>query len=168
MLRLKETLFLAVAVSMLSGCFSMNRESGGTSNANANTPKDSTAGAQATVTPTPAPSATAAPVAQNVNERIKFGKGKDSATLKGEVTANGASTYTIGAQAGQLMNIEVTSGKKGVSFDLVDKSTGDTLAENVASWGESLASTGDYTIRVYSTKGGDTYTLRVSIQDEGE
>lgn len=166
MLRLRETLFLIVAVSVIGGCSLLKKDGGNTNTAaaNTNTAKDSGAAAS----PTPAPSATPAPLPQNVNERIKFGKGKEGATVKGEVTANGASTYMLGAQAGQLMNIEITSGKKGVCFDLIDKSTGDTLAENQTSWGESLASTGDYTIRVYSTKGGDTYTLKVSIQDEGE
>jgi hypothetical protein len=167
MLRSREILLLVVAVSVMGGCSLLKKDGGNTNTAttvNTNTAKDSGAAAS----PTPAPSATPAPIPQNVNERIKFGKGKEGATVKGEVTANGSSTYTLGAQAGQLMNIEVTSGKKGVCFDLIDKSTGDTLAENQTSWGESLASTGDYTIRVYSTKGGDTYTLKVSIQDEGE
>jgi hypothetical protein len=67
------------------------------------------------------------------------------------------------------MTVSVTSGKKGVNFDIVDKSTGDTLVENVSDWSDALPSTGDYTIRVYSTKGGDTYTLKVSVGDrEGE
>jgi hypothetical protein len=167
MLKLKEILLLVMAVSVMGGCslFSKNAANTNTAPANTNTAKDSGVAAS----PTPAPSATPAPAAQNVNERIKFGKGKEGATLKGEVTANGASTYTLGAKADQAMTVSVTSGKKGVSFDIVDKSTGDTLAENVANWSDALPSTGDYTIRVYSTKGGDTYTLKVSIGDmEGE
>jgi hypothetical protein len=167
MSKLKNIILIAIVASALSGCSALNPDKGNTNvnTVNANKPKESTT----ETTPIPTPTPTAAPaVAQNVTERVKFGKGKDAATLKGEVTANGSSTYTLGAKAGQLMNIEVTSGKKGVSFDLVDKSTGDTLAENVSSWGESLPSTGDYVIRVYSTKGGDSYTLKVSIEDEGE
>lgn len=163
---LKRTIFLGIAASLLSGCFSLTRDSQNANTPqNANKPKDSSA--VNTPTPTPAPSATPA-AAKDVNERIKFGKGKEGATVKGEVSANGSSTYTLGAKEGQMMNIEVTSGKKGVNFDLVDKSTGDTLAENVASWSEVLPSNGDYTIRVYSTKGGDTYTLKVSIADYGD
>lgn len=166
MLRSKGTIFALMAALLLGACSSLMPDKGNTNttpNTNANK-----ASSEAAATPSPTPSPTPAAAAQNVTERIKFGKGKDGTTLKGEVTANGSSKYTFGAKAGQLMDIEVTSGKKGVSFDLIDKTSGETLAENQTSWGESLANSGDYLIRVYSTKGGDTYTLKVSIQDEGE
>jgi hypothetical protein len=168
---IKRTIFMAVGASLLSGCFSLNQEKGNVNSSPQQQNTEKPKGSIAEATPTPAPMATPAPapsVPQNVTERIKFGKGREGASVKGEVTANGSSNYTLGAREGQMMNIEVTSAKKGVSFDLVDKKTGDTLAENVSSWSEILPSTGDYAIKVYSTKGGDTYTLKVSIADYGD
>lgn len=163
---LKRTILLGLAASLWIGCGSLSRDSQNVNAPqNASKPKDSSS--VSTPTPTPAPVATSS-VAKDVTERIKFGKGKEGATVKGEVSANGSSTYTLGAKEGQVMNVEITSGKKGVHFDVVDKVTGDTLAENVVSFSEVLLSNGDYTIRVYSTKGGDTYTLKVSIVDYGD
>ena len=168
--RIERTVILVAAVVLLGGCFSLTREGGNsnTSGGNANQGTSGVAGASITPTPspTPAPSATPAPAALNVNERVKFGKGKEGATLKGEVTANGSSTYTLGAKEGQVIDIALTSGKDGVNFDLIHKATGVAVIENTSSWTEALPSTGDYIIKVYSTKGGDTYTLKVSIRDD--
>ncbi len=86
--------------------------------------------------------------------RIRFARGRTSATVKGKVGRGGRICYIAGAKAGQTLsaNISSRSGKVMI-FE-----SGET------SYSQNVEYSGDQSICVDNIAGATTYTLTVSIQ----
>ncbi len=89
--------------------------------------------------------------------RIRFARGKSSATVSGNVGSGGSRSYILGAKRGQTMTVRVSSNNGQVSVDIGgnDVGTGDTI---------ELRSTDDYIITINNNGGSTRYSLYVSIR----
>lgn len=89
--------------------------------------------------------------------RIRFARGRTSATVSGSIGNNGERNYILGASRGQVMTVRVTSNTGDVHVDLGgnDVGTGTTV---------TLRSTDDYIITVHNDGRAARYSLYVSIR----
>jgi hypothetical protein len=89
--------------------------------------------------------------------RIRFARGRASATVSGSIAAYGSRSYVLGAQRGQTMTVSVRSNNGDVHVDIGgnDVGTGETI---------ELRSTDDYIITVHNEGGATRYSLYVSIR----
>ena len=101
--------------------------------------------------------------AQNRTRRIRFARGKTSATVNDSVVRGTRDIYLLGARAKQRMSISITSVEDNAVFDVVAPN-GRVIESEVTSWEGSLPRNGDYRIVVGGTRGNATYTLDVSIR----
>ena len=89
--------------------------------------------------------------------RIRFGKGKSSASVSGSMAANGARSYVLGARRGQTLTATVSCGNGKCDFaqgDLHD-----------TQYSEYVESNGDVTITLHNHGTRSTnFTMTVSIQ----
>jgi hypothetical protein len=101
-------------------------------------------------------------------QRVRFARGRTTATLKGAVVRGTQDRYILGARAGQTMIVHVTSREKNAVFTILDPSgtalegTDDGL--DAMDWSGELPLSGDYSIWVSPTRGNATYTLEVTIR----
>lgn len=86
--------------------------------------------------------------------RVRFARGRTSATMTGSIRGGGAVCYVAGARRGQTLSATVSSRNGRVNF----RATGDT------SYSENMDYTGDHQLCIYNNRGPTTYTLTVSIQ----
>lgn len=105
--------------------------------------------------------------ADGIRKRLKFAKGKSSATVSGAVVRGDRDTYTLGAKSGQAMSVKITSVEKNAVFQIQD-ADGNFLAgadegDDAMNWSGELPSTGNYKIIVGGTRGNATYKLTVTI-----
>ena len=89
-------------------------------------------------------------------KRIRFQRGKSSATVRGPIGPNGYTEYVIDGRAGQVMTIEITSGNGAVVVN----------AGHASGKSFSLEMTGgDHLLSVVNTgKRATNYTMTVSIR----
>jgi len=106
--------------------------------------------------------------ADGVTKRIKFAKGRSSATVSNSVIRGDRDTYIVGAKAGQRMTVKITSLESNAVFQIQDPSGNYLLdageeadATNVTN---SLPENGDYRIIVGGTRGNASYKLTVVIK----
>jgi hypothetical protein len=89
-------------------------------------------------------------------KRIRFQRGKSSATVRGPIAANGYLEYVIEGRAGQVMTIEITSG------------TGTVVVNAGTASGKSFSvdmSGGDHLLSVVNTgRRATNYSMTVSIR----
>jgi len=109
---------------------------------------------------------TFAPAPQGVNRPIQFAAGATSATVENTVVAGAVDRYTLRAQAGQTMRVELSS--DGYATLLVEAPNGQLLTGGAAGavldqWEDQLPVTGDYVILVRTTIGDASYRLVVTI-----
>ncbi len=99
-------------------------------------------------------------------QRIRFPRGANSATLRGRVSRSKAMLYTVGAKAGQSMTVALDGDAK-TRFDLSgpkDKS-GQTMASGETEWSGRLPDNGDYKIFVFTEdRVNAPFTLKVTIE----
>ena len=89
-------------------------------------------------------------------KRIRFQRGKSSATVRGPIGANGYLEYTVNGRAGQVMSIEITSGNGAVVVN-AGTATGKSFTIDMSG--------GDHLLSVVNTgKRATNYTLTVSIR----
>lgn len=89
-------------------------------------------------------------------KRIRFQRGKSSATVRGPIGPNGYTEYVIDGRAGQVMTIEITSGNGAV---VVNAGTASGKSFSVEMTG------GDHLLSVVNTSRRATnFTLTVSIR----
>ena len=89
-------------------------------------------------------------------KRIRFQRGKSSATVRGPIGANGYTEYVIDGRAGQVMTIEITSGNGAV---VVNAGTASGKSFSLEMTG------GDHLLSVVNTSRRATnYSLTVSIR----
>jgi hypothetical protein len=100
---------------------------------------------------------------QSPDRRIHFERGRTKAIVKG--TTSSSTEYVLGARAGQMTAVSVTSAGNNANF-MMTREDGEPLgsATPVTHWSGRLPSTGDYQIIVYSTGGVASYTLEVSVR----
>ncbi len=110
----------------------------------------------------------ALPTADGVTKRIRFAKGKSSATVSNSVIRGEQDTYILGARAEQMMTVRITSLENNAVFT-VQGPNGEYLQDageedDAKMVTNSLPYNGDYRIIVSGTRGNATYRLTVSIK----
>lgn len=90
-------------------------------------------------------------------KRIRFARGKSSATVRGPISADGYLEYTVNGRAGQVMTIEIRSGNGAV---VVNAGTATGKSFTIEMTG------GDHLLSVVNTskRTATNYTLTVSIR----
>jgi hypothetical protein len=106
--------------------------------------------------------------ADGITKRIKFAKGKHSATVSNSVIRGEEDTYILGAGAGQTMSVKITSLEDNAVFQ-IENPTGEYMenageGDDAMKWTGTLPDKGDYKIIVGGTRGNATYKLTVSIK----
>lgn len=98
-----------------------------------------------------------------IPKQIRFPKGRTTAVIKDTVRLCTSHEYTLRARAGQMMTLNLATGKR-TSFTLSAPS-GDTVegADGVKDWSGELPQTGDYVISI-GTDATAAYTLEVTIR----
>lgn len=123
--------------------------------------------ATATNTPQAADEATATPAeAQGTEQRISFGAGETSAAVENAVVSGTRDRYLVGAAAGQVMTLEITSLEENAEFQVLapdGSELGGVAEADGGVWQRQLPQSGDYEIVVGPTRGNATYRLVVTI-----
>jgi hypothetical protein len=96
--------------------------------------------------------------------RVQFRRGSSSATVQGKVSIALPDTLLVGARAGQVMTVQLTSAQKSVRFLVMSPQSTSLLADNARSWTGTLPETGDYHIIVDGDERGGTYSMTISIK----
>ncbi|HEX8458234.1 MAG TPA: hypothetical protein VF656_13110 [Pyrinomonadaceae bacterium] len=101
-------------------------------------------------------------------KRVRFGRGRTSATLKNTVVRGTRDRYTLEAGAGQKMTVRITSVERNAVFT-IHGPNGETLegageGVDATNWSGKLPHAGNYVIEVGGTRGNATYTLTVSVR----
>ncbi len=97
-----------------------------------------------------------------VDQAVRFDAGGTSAVLVDAVVRGERNRYTLGAAAGQTMNLTITSVEDNAVFEVYDPDEGVLLAETTSA-SFQLPSDGVYTIIVGGTRGNASYQLTVEI-----
>ena len=108
------------------------------------------------------------PSVDGVTKRIKFAKGRSSATVSGAVIRGDRDTYILGARAGQSMTVKITSPENNAVF-MIENPHGEYFAglgegDDARDATVVLDDSGDHRIIVGGTRGNATYRLTVSIR----
>ena len=106
--------------------------------------------------------------ADGVTKRIRFAKGKHSATVSNSVVRGDRDTYIAGAGAGQTMTVKITSLEDNAVFQ-IEGPDGEYLdgageTDDAMSFSGELPAKGDYQIIVGGTRGNASYKLTVTIK----
>ncbi|MEQ1921884.1 MAG: hypothetical protein ABL952_05185 [Pyrinomonadaceae bacterium] len=106
--------------------------------------------------------------ADGVTKRIKFAKGKHSATVSNSVIRGDRDTYIAGAGAGQTMTVKITSLEDNAVFQ-IEGPDGEYLegagdGDDAMNFSGELPAKGDYKIIVGGTRGNSSYKLTVMIK----
>ena len=106
--------------------------------------------------------------ADGVTKRIRFAKGKHSATVSNSVVRGDRDTYIAGAGAGQTMTVKITSLEDNAVFQ-IETPDGEYLdgageTDDAMEFSGELPAKGDYKIVVGGTRGNATYKLTVMIK----
>ncbi|MFN0279577.1 MAG: hypothetical protein ACKVRN_13425 [Pyrinomonadaceae bacterium] len=86
--------------------------------------------------------------------RVRFARGRTSATMSGSLRSGGSVCYVAGARRGQTLNATLSSRNGRVTFS----DSGETSYSQYLDW------SGDHTFCVNNDGRATTYTLTVSIQ----
>jgi hypothetical protein len=105
---------------------------------------------------------------EGLTKRVRFARGRTTATLKNSVVRGTRDRYMVGARAGQKMTVSITSVERNAVFTIHAPSH-DTLegageAHDARSWSGKLPESGDYVIEVGGTRGNATYTLKLTVR----
>ncbi len=106
--------------------------------------------------------------ADGVTKRIKFAKGKHSATVSNSVIRGEVDTYIAGGGAAQTMTVKVTALEDNAAFQ-IEGPDGEYLdgggeTDDATNFSGQLPVKGDYKIIVGGTHGNATYKLTVMIK----
>lgn len=97
------------------------------------------------------------------SRRVQFRRGASSTTVQGSVSLEMSDTLIVGARAGQVMTVQLSSPNRSVRFMLMTSRTTESLADNTRSWTGTLPDTDDYLILVEGDKRA-TYSITISIK----
>jgi len=96
--------------------------------------------------------------------RVQFQRGASATTVHGKASIALPDTYLVGARAGQVMTVQLTSQRKSVRFLVMSPKSTSLIADNARSWTGTLPETGDYHIIVEADERGGTYSMTISIK----
>lgn len=107
--------------------------------------------------------------ADGVRKKVRFAKGKSSATIREAVVRGDRDRYYIGAKAGQTMSVKITSLEKNAVFQIYFAGEQESLpgagdGDDAMKWSGQLPADNEYVIVVGGTRGNATYTLTISIK----
>ncbi|MGQ0761411.1 MAG: hypothetical protein ACT4OT_05270 [Acidobacteriota bacterium] len=89
-------------------------------------------------------------------KRIRFQRGRSSATVRGPIGGGGYTEYVVNGRAGQVMTIEITSGNGAVIVN-AGSASGKSFSIDMSG--------GDHLLSVVNTgRRGTNYALTVSIR----
>ena len=105
---------------------------------------------------------------EGLTKRVRFARGRTTATYKNSVVRGTRDRYTLGARAGQKMTVHITSVERNAVFTIYTPGGG-TLegageGADASKWSGALPASGDYVIEVGGTRGNATYTLKVTVR----
>ena len=106
--------------------------------------------------------------ADGVTKRIRFAKGRHSATVSNSVVRGDRDTYILGAGAGQMMTVGIKSLEDNAVFQ-IENPDGEYLdgageTDDATTFYSQLPDKGDYKIIVGGTRGNASYKLTVTIK----
>jgi hypothetical protein len=105
---------------------------------------------------------------EGLTKRVRFARGRTTATLKNSVVRGTRDRYIVGAREGQQMTVRITSVERNAVFIIHPPSnrTLESVGEMPESteWSGKLLESGDYVVEVGGTRGNATYTLKVSVR----
>lgn len=106
--------------------------------------------------------------ADGVTKRIRFAKGKHSASVSNSVIRGDRDTYIAGAGAGQTMTVKITSLENNAVFQ-IEGPDGEYLdgageTDDAMTFSGALPEKGDYKIIVGGARGNASYKLTVTIK----
>ena len=96
--------------------------------------------------------------------RVQFKRGASSTIVQGKVSIALPDTYLVGARAGQVMTVQLTSARRSVRFMVMSSKTTTMLADNTRSWTGTLPEDGDYTILVDADDKSSMYSMTITIK----
>lgn len=100
--------------------------------------------------------------------RIRFARGDAVAKLRGAVVRRDFDVYILRGNAGQLMNVSISSTENNAVFQIKGPDgaelAGARSGDDTMKWSGKLPRTGDYRIVVGGTRGNATYKLTVGIR----
>ena len=96
--------------------------------------------------------------------RIRFGRGRTTAVLKGAIVRGTDERYRLRASARQTLTVHITSVENNAVFEIFAPRSGRSLAGVGNDWSGELPRSGDYTIVVSSERGNADYTLEVTVR----
>ncbi len=102
----------------------------------------------------------------DVERKIKFAKGKSSATVKDSIAdRNTTHSWIVGVKAGQTMTVVFTSPRKDVDFCISYPNGGmDDDSCSKRKWTIEPTEDGNYTFMIDSKRENTPYTLTVTIK----
>jgi len=105
---------------------------------------------------------------EGLTKRVRFARGRTTATLNNSVVRGTRNRYIVGARAGQQMTVNITSVERNAVFIIHppsnDRQEGAEEMPESTDWSAKLPESGDYVIEVGGTRGNATYTLKVTIR----
>lgn len=107
--------------------------------------------------------------ADGVRKKVRFAKGKSSATIREAVVRGDRDRYYVGAKAGQTMSVKITSLENNAVFQIYFAGEQESLPgageeDDAMKWSGKLPADNEYVIVVGGTRGNATYTLTISVK----
>ena len=107
--------------------------------------------------------------AQELIRRVHFASGSNSAVLKGSVVRGERERFVLHAQAGQRLDIQISSREDNAVFGVLQPERKQWLPgagerDDAKEWAGTLPLSGEYLIVVGSTRGNTSYKLSVTRQ----
>ena len=102
---------------------------------------------------------------------LEFAPGTTSTTVEGAVIRGESNTYTLSAQAGQTLVVEISSLEANAVFSILAPGPGEAFlsgageGEDVMAYTGVLVNSGEYRITVGAMRGGAEYSLSVELKD---
>ena len=104
-------------------------------------------------------------------QRVRFERGKSSATIHGRITGYDVQDYVVGASAGQKMDIRITATNPQTYFVLYSINGKPTDMNETDHYSVETSESGDYVIRVLMMRAAarrkgaaSNFTLTISIK----
>jgi hypothetical protein len=101
-------------------------------------------------------------------QRVRFARGRTTAILKGAVVRGTQDRYILGAHAGQIMIVHMSSREKNAVLTILGPDgaalEGTDEGLDATDWTGELPLSGNYSIWVSPSRGNATYTLEVTIR----
>ena len=107
--------------------------------------------------------------ADGVTRKVRFARGTSSTTIRGAVIRGERDRYLVGAKAGQMMTVKITSLEKNAVFQIYFAGEQESLPgagemDDAMKWSGRLPADNEYVIVVGGTRGNASYTLTISIK----